>query len=124
LPSCGSSTITSGFSAISVRSAASWAAASTPASTVLNVTSSNDSACALALLVIAAIQPWSAAGAEKPIVTSLPAWAFALSPSPLICASFGSASLLVHAVSSAPAPSAAPPNSSRRRLVEWVMTTS
>jgi hypothetical protein len=42
----------------------------------LNVTSEYLPACALALLVIAAIQPWSAAGAENPIVTFLPGSAF------------------------------------------------
>jgi hypothetical protein len=41
-------------------------------STAFSVTSSYCSACALAFVVMAAIQPWSAAGAEKPIVTSLP----------------------------------------------------
>ena len=62
LPSCGSSTITLGFWAISVSSAARCRVTSLAASTGLNVTSEYASACALALLVIAAIQPWSAAG--------------------------------------------------------------
>ena len=79
-------------------SAARWAAASAPASTVLNVTSEYAAACALALLVMAAIQPWSAAGAEKPMVTFLPGSAFGLPASaPLVCAVVGAVSLLVHA---------------------------
>ncbi|GAA2221775.1 hypothetical protein GCM10010429_56200 [Micromonospora olivasterospora] len=110
-------------------SAARWAAASAPASTDLSSTSEYAPACAFALLVMAAIQPWSAAGAEKPMVTFLPG--AALPPesvsAALVCAAVGAASLLVHAVSRAPAPSAAPPNSSRRRdrsRLCWVIATS
>ena len=40
--------------------------------TASNVTSEYWAAWALALLAIAAIQPWSAAGAEKPMVTAGP----------------------------------------------------
>jgi hypothetical protein len=35
-------------------------------------------ACALALLVMAATQPWSAAGAENPMITLVPGAAFGL----------------------------------------------
>ena len=48
------------------------------ASTGSNVTSEYCLACASAFLLIAAIQPWSPCGPEKPIVTSLPG--AALSP--------------------------------------------
>src|SRR5215217_8193568 len=65
---------------------------------------------------MAAIQPWSAAGAEKPMVTALPAAALGLVPAsaPLVWAAFG-VSLLVHAASSALAPTAVPPMRKRRR---------
>ena len=127
LPSCGSSTITLGFCEMSVESAERWAAASAPAATGLNSTSWNVLAWASALLVMAAIQPWSAAGAEKPMTTFVPG---ALLPPvsvlpPVLVWVLGSCSLLVHAASRAPAPSAAPPRRNRRRTGScWVMTTS
>ena len=74
--------------------------------TASNVTSGYWPAWALALLAIAAIQPWSAAGAEKPMVT--------VGPDPALAPALGAATfpvgagpagvLLVHAVSAAPAP--------------------
>src|SRR5258708_4694613 len=108
--------MTSGFWAMSVDKAARCAAASAPAATDLSSTSLKLAACALALLVIAAIQPWSAAGAENPITTFLPAAELGLFVSaPLVCAAVG-VSLLVQAASNAAAPMAAVlPSKSLRR---------
>jgi hypothetical protein len=64
----------------------------------------------LALSVIAAIQPWSAAGAEKPMTTFVPAAALALSLVAVFTWAVFRGSLLVQAVSRAPAPTAALPN--------------
>src|ERR1700753_2583803 len=117
LPSCGSITITVGFCATRVEMAARWAAASAPASTDFSSTSEYAAACALALLVIAAIQPWSAAGAEKPMVTFSPDAALGLALASVLvftCAVL-SGSLLVQAVRRARAPTAAPPNRMRLR---------
>jgi hypothetical protein len=105
-----------GFWAIIVASAARWAAASAPASTLRNSTSEYAAACALALLVMAATQPWSAAGAENPMMTFVPGAAFGLlSVSSFLIWVFSPGSLLVQAVSRAPAPRAAPPKRMRRR---------
>ena len=69
-------------------------------STALKVTSVYSPACALALVVMAAIQPWSAAGAEKPMVIALPG--VSLSPPSvvgrLVVGVVAPLSLLVHAV--------------------------
>ena len=77
--------------------------------TASNVTSGYWPACALALLAIAAIQPWSAAGAEKPMVDRLARRGVAAGGAgrgagPACRASAGV--LLVQAASAAPAPSA------------------
>jgi hypothetical protein len=63
----------------------------------------------LALLVIAATQPWSAAGAEKPMMTLVPGAAFALLPCWLLTWVLSEVLLLVQAVSRAPAPTVAVP---------------
>ena len=79
-----------GLLPIRVDSAARCAAASSPAATAFSVTSEYVSACALALLVMAAIQPWSAAGAENPMVTALPGAEFGFAASgPLVWVLFG-----------------------------------
>src|SRR4051794_3316785 len=74
-----------------------------------------------ALVVIAAIQPWSAAGAEKPMVTALPGVSL---PDPVPAETLAFAAeegaeeatlLLVQAVSAAPAPRAPAPSSRPRR---------
>src|SRR3954468_24872839 len=66
---------------------------------------------------MAAIQPWSAAGAEKPITTFAPATAFGLALESVLLLTWAELSgvLLVHAVRTAPAPTAAPPNRMRLR---------
>src|SRR5690606_4503746 len=85
--------------------------------TASSVTSGYCSACACALLAIAAIQPWSAAGAENPMVTGrpgsllAPAGAGATAGASLPPAG----SLLVHAVSAAPAPTPSAPVRNLRR---------
>jgi hypothetical protein len=90
-------------------------------SAALRVTSSNSAACALAFLAIAAIQPWSAAGARKPMVTFGPS--SALPPSPPLpttaLASPSSSLFPVQPVRTAPAPTAAPPSRKRRRPRPW-----
>jgi len=63
---------------ISVCTAAICCAMSLVGLTGSNVTSEYCLACAAALFAMAAIQPWSAAGAENPMVTALPG--AALSP--------------------------------------------
>src|SRR5947207_13333725 len=111
-------TIASGFCWISDWIAAIWAGASLPGSTATGLTSEYLPACALAVLVIAAIQPWSAAGAVKPMVTVLPGDAL-LPPIlvwPLVSLVF--VSLDVQPASSAPNPAADPPSSSPRRDVD------
>src|SRR5687768_5121994 len=65
---------------------------------------------------MAAIQPWSAAGAEKPMITFWPGAAFGFASSlPVLTWVFSFGVLLVQAVSTAPAPTAAPPKRMRRR---------
>jgi hypothetical protein len=117
LPSYGSITITFGFCATSVAIAARWAAASTPASTVRSSTSVYALACAFALFVIAATQPWSAAGAEKPMMTFWPGAAFGLASAfwSFLIWVFSDGVLLVQAVRTAPAPTAALPKRIRLR---------
>src|SRR3954468_7639575 len=108
--------MTVGFWASRVARVARWAAASAPAATARNSTSEYAAACALALLVMAAIQPWSAAGAEKPMTTFCPGAAFGLaSPPPVLIWELLPGSLLVQPASTAPAPRAAPLRRSRRR---------
>jgi hypothetical protein len=71
----------------------------------------------LALLVMAATQPWSAAGAENPMTTFAPGAAFGFASefwSVLIWV-FSDGLLLVQAVRTAPAPTAAVPNRMRLR---------
>src|SRR5690606_6394025 len=76
-------------------------------------------ACSSAFLATAAIQPWSAAGAENPMVTCLPA----LSLSPASVPAWGfpppetpSSVLLVQAAARPPAARAAPPSRRCGRL--------
>src|SRR5262245_27929362 len=110
LPSKGRITSTSTLLLSSVSTwAICWLTSLVP-SVALNVTSENFPAWARAFLVIAAIQPWSAAGAEKPILTCLPGWLFA--PPPATCwfgAELAAGVLEVHAASSEPAPSTVEP---------------
>src|SRR5690242_595458 len=124
-PSWGRRTIASGLLWMSDCSAAIWAGASLPASTALSVTSENLAACALALAVMAPIQPWSAAGAEKPIVTALPG-ASLLEPV-LTWAPLSELLLLVsldvQPARTAPPARAAPPNSRWRRDALMRMTS-
>src|SRR5690349_24127200 len=123
-PSWGRSTIASGLLWMSDCSAAIWAGASFPASTALRVTSENLAAWAFALAVMAPIQPWSAAGAEKPIVTALPG-ASLLEPV-LTCAPLSPlllVSLDVQPARIALPARAAPPNSRWRRDALMRMTS-
>src|SRR4051794_8550841 len=71
-PSNGSSTIASTLSLMNVSTWLIWVLTSLVPSATCSWTSSYFSASALAALVIPAIQPWSAAGAEKPMVTVSP----------------------------------------------------
>jgi hypothetical protein len=71
-PSNGSSTIASTLSLMNVSTWLIWKLTSLVPSTTRSSTSEYLPASALAALVIAAIQPWSAAGAEKPMTTFLP----------------------------------------------------
>ncbi len=113
-PSCGSSTMTSGFCEMSASTAGRCSVTSLPAATGTKVTSLYFFAWALALAVMAAIQPWSAAGAEKPTLMALPG--VVLSPwLSMVWFGLSSVSLPVQAVSSTPAPTADPTASSRRR---------
>src|SRR4029453_10802602 len=65
---------------------------------------------------MAAIQPWSAAGAENPMITFWPGAEFGLVSSlSALTWVFSDGVLLVQAVSRAPAPTAAPPKRMRRR---------
>src|SRR4051794_33060100 len=82
-----------------------------------NVTSGNFSAAACALAAMAAIQPWSAAGADKPMVTARPGAELGPAAAPPLGAGGGAACgvLLVHAASAAPAPTARAPERKPRR---------
>src|SRR3954469_8975100 len=122
-PSYGSMTIAFGFCWISDWIAAICAGASLPGSTGTSLTSGYLAACALALLVIAAIQPWSAAGAVNPIVTVLPAWAL-LPPDTLVWPLLSlELSLDVQPGSRTPAPRADPPSRNPRREVDMLAST-
>src|SRR3954447_12186689 len=114
--------MTSTFLPISVWIAAIWAATSLVACTVSSLTSEYFAASDAAFLATAPVQPWSAAGDEKPIVTVFPGASLPLPP-PTAAALVGPAALvageallelLVHAVSAAAAPSPVAP--SRKRL--------
>src|SRR3954451_24236872 len=118
LPSKGRMTSESTFLSISVWTwLICWLTSLLP-STACRVTSLCLAAWSLALVVMAAIQPWSAAGAEKPMVTALPGVSL---PLPLDAAlaedvvADDAALLLVHAVRAAPAPRAPAPRSRPRR---------
>src|SRR4051812_36284217 len=85
-------------------------------STACKVTSLCFAAWSLALVVMAAIQPWSAAGAEKPMVTALPGVSLPLAAAVDADVAVDDATLLlVHAVRAAPAPRAPAPRSRPRR---------
>src|SRR3954471_10292746 len=118
LPSKGRMTSESTFLSISVWTwLICWLTSLLP-STACRVTSLCLAAWSLALVVMAAIQPWSAAGAEKPMVTALPGVSL---PLPLAAAlaedvvADDATLLLVHAVRAAPAPRAPAPRSRPRR---------
>src|SRR4051794_14674947 len=116
LPSKGRMTSASTFLSISVWTwLICWLTSLLP-STACRVTSLCLAAWSLALVVMAAIQPWSAAGAENPRVTALPG----VSPPPPAevaedVAADDATLLLVQAVRAAPAPRAPAPNSRPRR---------
>src|SRR4051794_21768902 len=116
LPSKGRITRVSTFLSISVWTwLICWLTSLLP-STACRVTSLCFAAWSLALVVMAAIQPWSAAGAENPRVTALPG----VSPPPPAevdedVAADDATLLLVHAVRAAPAPRAPAPKSRPRR---------
>ncbi len=117
-PSVGSRTIASTLLLMKVSTWAIWALGSLVPSALWKSMSSYFSASACALLLIAASQPWSAAGPEKPIVTVSPVSSFelaAFSVPPLV-SPVGSGSLLVQPVSTtAETARAATPVSSLRR---------
>src|SRR4051794_7981405 len=119
-PSKGRMTSASTFLSISVWTwLICWLTSLLP-STACRVTSLCLPAWLFALVVMAAIQPWSAAGAEKPIVTALPGVSLPLPPEPEAAGAAAdvveaAGSLLVQAASAAPAPIAPTPNNSPRR---------
>src|SRR4051794_14691870 len=114
----------SGFCWISDWIAAICAGASLPGSTATSFTSLYLPACAFALLVMAAIQPWSAAGAVNPMVTFFPASAL-FPPDTLVCPLLSLlVSLEVQPASRTPAPSADPPSRNPRREVGMVLTST
>src|SRR3954447_19859347 len=110
LPSLGRITSASTFWLIRVSIAAICWVMSLVGFTGENVTSGNFSAADCALAAMAAIQPWSAAGAEKPMVTAFPGVAALGAAPPPLGAGAGAAAgggvLPVHAASAAPAPTA------------------
>src|SRR3954467_2431581 len=116
LPSKGRMTSESTFLSISVWTwLICWLTSLLP-STACRVTSLCLAAWSLALVVMAAIQPWSAAGAEKPMVTALPGVSLAAGAAPVEDVVVDEATLLlVHAVRAAPAPRAPAPRSRPRR---------
>src|SRR3954447_12365848 len=117
LPSKGRMTSESTFLSISVWTwLICWLTSLLP-STACRVTSLCFAAWPLALVVMAAIQPWSAAGAEKPMVTALPGVSLPLGAAAAAedVVVDDAALLLVHAVRAAPAPRAPAPRSRPRR---------
>src|SRR6266550_631511 len=116
LPSNGRITSALTFLAISVSMDEICRVTSLVASTGSNLTSEYRLACASAFLLIAAIQPWSPCGPEKPIVTVLPGLVLSLLPAATWAPVDGVLGvLLVQPTSSAPPPIAAPPAGNRRR---------
>jgi len=125
LPSLGSSTSASTFLLIKVSTAPICWVMSLVGFTASKVTSLYWLAWACAFFAIAAIQPWSAAGAENPMVTGRPG--AALSPpgaaAPGAGAVAAGGALLVHAVSAMPAPTpSAPVSNPRRRRPVLILT--
>ena len=125
LPSLGSITITSTFLLINVSTAPICWVMSLVGFTASNVTSLYWPAWACAFFAMAAIQPWSAAGAENPMVTGRPG--AAASPpgaaAPGAGAEAAGGALLVHAVSAMPAPTpSAPVSNPRRRRPVLILT--
>src|SRR4051812_24117053 len=115
LPSLGSSTSALTFLLINVSTAAICCVMSLVGFTASNVTSEYWAACALALLAMAAIQPWSAAGAEKPMVTAGPDAVLAAAVGAAAAPAGAAGVLLVQALSAAPAPRPSAPSSTLRR---------
>src|SRR3954468_24486729 len=118
LPSLGRITSASTFWLIRVSIAAICWVMSLVGLTGANVTSGYLPAADCAFAAIAAIQPWSAAGAEKPIVTGRPGAELGPAAPPPLGAGGGAAAggaLLVHAASAAPAPTARAPERKPRR---------
>jgi hypothetical protein len=85
--------------------------------TASSFTSLNRFAAAVALLAMAAIQPWSAAGAENPMVTVFPVAVFAFGAAAATLVTGVDALLLVQAVSTPPALSPAAPSNMLRRPI-------
>src|SRR4051794_8465714 len=119
LPSLGRMTSALTFLLISVSTAAICWAMSLVGLTPSNVTSLYWPAWSWAFLAIAAIQPWSAAGAEKPMVTAAPGVALSPPVAPTLAvlpaAGAVAGALLVQAVSAAPAPRPRAPVRNPRR---------
>jgi hypothetical protein len=119
LPSNGRITSALTLSAIRVSTDEICRVTSFVASTGRNVTSEKTFASASAFLPIAAIQPWSACGAENPMVTFSPGAALPLPDAATwlpVAAGAAAGSLLVHAASRVPTPAAPPMARKRRRL--------
>src|SRR5690606_7425353 len=117
-PSFGRITRTSTLAWISDSTAEICWLMSLVGSTGRNSTSGYRFAISSAVFAIAAIHPWSAAGAENPITTLGPGWSLSV-PARAACWAgvdeLCAGSLPVQAVSRAPAPTAAPPSRKPRR---------
>src|SRR4051812_8916283 len=117
-PSKGSSTIASTLSLMNVSTWLIWVLTSLVPSATFRSTSGYFSASALAALVMPDIQPWSAAGAEKPMVTVSPVSSLelaALFPPLLLEEELSSGELLVQPATSAVAPTRQTVVDNRRR---------
>src|SRR4051794_12197533 len=116
-PSKGSSTIASTLSLMKVSTWLICVLTSLVPSATCRSTSSYSSAAALAALVIPAIQPWSAAGGEKPMVTVSPLSSLELAalPPPPLEEELSSGELLVQPATRVVAPTRQTVVDNRRR---------
>src|SRR6059058_6086086 len=119
-PSKGSSTMALTFWLMKVSTWLIWVLTSLVPAATSSFTSGYLPAVALASLVIAAIQPWSAAGAEKPMVICWPAASLLLlavppPPPPLLDGALALGLLLVQPVTRTAAPATQATVDSTRR---------
>src|SRR5690349_4940459 len=120
-PSNGSRTIASTLSLMNVSTCEIWRLTSLVPSATFSSTSSYLAACALADLVIEPIQPWSAAGAEKPMTTFLPDLSLSVLLLPIAELVSPSSEPFVQAPRTSVAAAKAPTRAKARRLREWMV---